>query len=78
MQIGTDAADAYVEISFGDSVTMSAEKLRALMSDVGAAAGIEPKKANARFNQISFATGKDYKGFADTMKLDFATMNWTQ
>ncbi len=78
IEIGTDAADAYVEISFGDSVGMTAEKIRALMTDAGSAAGITPTKGSASFNEITFSTGKDYKVFADAMKLDFAALSWTQ
>lgn len=78
IEVGTDAADAYVEISFGDNIAMTADKLRALITDAGTATGITPTKASASFNEVSFATGKDYKVYADAMKLDFATMSWTQ
>lgn len=78
LEIATDAADHYLDMTIGDAVSMTPESLRTLMAAGGAAAGLVPTKANASFNEISFATGKDFKNFADAMGIDFETADWAQ
>jgi hypothetical protein len=78
IEVGTDHGETFADITFGDGVAMTAEAVSSVMSAVAQSAGFAPTRASASFNQARFATGKDYKTFADAVGLDFEKMKWSQ
>ena len=78
MEIATDIAEDYVDITFGDNVRMTPDALSTLIKAVTEATGFTPTRANADFNRTTFSTGKDYKVYADKIKLDYESANWSQ
>lgn len=78
IEIGADEGDVFADITFGEGVSMSAEAVSAVISSVAQSGGFAATRANASFNETRFATGKDYKVFADAVGLDFETMKWSQ
>lgn len=78
IEIGTDDGDVFADITFGAGVAMSAEAVTAVVASVSQSGGFAATRASASFNETRFATGKDYKLFADAVGLDFETMKWAQ
>jgi Protein of unknown function (DUF499) len=78
VEIGTEDGEIFADVTFGDHVSMSADAITSLMAGVSTAAGFAPTRASASFNQTRFASGKDYKLFADAAGLDFTGLRWSQ
>lgn len=78
IEIASEDNGVFADITFGEGVAMSAEAVTAVISSVSQSGGFTATRASASFNETRFATGKDYKVFADAVGLDFETMKWAQ
>lgn len=78
VEVGTEDGDVFADITFGERVELTPEAISSVMSSVSQSGGFAPTRASASFNEVRFATGKDYKVFADAVKLDFEQMRWSQ
>ncbi|RWD32092.1 MAG: ATP-binding protein [Mesorhizobium sp.] len=78
LEIGTEEGDLFVDTVFGDQVALLPAAVETIMSTIAREAAFEATRANGAFNSTKFTTGKDFRVFADTMKLDFESLKWTQ
>jgi len=78
IEIGAEDGDVFADITFGEGVAMSAEAVTAVIASVAQSGGFTATRASASFNETRFASGKDYKVFADAVGLDFESMKWAQ
>lgn len=78
IEVGTDDSEIFSDVTFGDGVGISSEGITAIMGTLGQSGEFSATRASASFNRTYFASGKDYKIFADALSLDFESLRWSQ
>ena len=78
IEASRDGQDGWLEATFGATVGLSADGIDGILKTMTAQAGFEPQTVSIALNETCFATGKDFRNFADKRGLDFETLKWTQ
>jgi hypothetical protein len=78
IEVNGSSEQDFLTLTFGDTIALGSEVLDPVVKLLVGKAGTLDPSVSVQLHSFRFATGRDFKNFADKFAIDFEKVEWSQ